>query len=137
MKKLIINTDGGSRGNPGKAAAGFVVRDEEGVIIAREGRYLGVVTNNDAEYAAVKQAFKFLTTTFSQDLPVQLELRADSTLVVNQLAGKFKIKNPRLKEVIEEIKELERSLGDVVYTYIPREQNFEADLLVNEILDSN
>ncbi len=137
MRKFIINTDGGSRGNPGKAAAAFVLHDENGQIIAREGGYIGVATNNDAEYAAVKEAFKYLSTNFSQDIPLEIELRADSQLVVNQLAGKFKIKNPRLKIVVDEIKNVEMKLGHVVYTYIPREQNKEADALVNEILDQN
>lgn len=137
MKKLIINTDGGSRGNPGKAAAGFIIRDEYGASLMEEGAYLGIATNNDAEYAAVKKALEKVIEAFIGDLPVEIEFRADSTLVVNQLSGKYKIKNQRLLQVIKAIKKMESHVGKVSYTYIPRAHNWEADKLVNQVLDRN
>lgn len=137
MRKLIINTDGASRGNPGLAAAGFIVTDESGDILLREGVALGVATNNEAEYAAVKNAFLKILLQFPQEFPLEVELRSDSMLVVNQLAGKYKIKSPHLKIIIAEIKNLEEKVGKASYLYIPRSQNSAADQLVNEILDQD
>lgn len=137
MSKLIINTDGGSRGNPGQAASAWTIRDNQDQLLDQGGVFLGLATNNEAEYLAVKHALQILINKFSPMIPMEIEIRADSTLVVNQLAGKFKIKNPRLKILIEEIKQLERQLGKITYHYIPRAENYEADRLVNEVLDKN
>lgn len=137
MEKLVINTDGGSRGNPGKAASACVIKDSRGELLYKGGVYVGLATNNEAEYQAVKFALKVLADKFPQHLPAGIQIKADSQLVVNQLCGKFKIKNPRLKVLIEEIKKLEGEVGEVDYTYIPRSENYEADRLVNEILDKH
>lgn len=137
MKKLIINTDGGSRGNPGKAAAGFIICDGDGTLLSEGGAYLGIATNNDAEYAAVQKALEHVLEAFAGKLPLEIEFKADSTLVVNQLSGKYKIKSQKLLQVIQKIKELETRAGSVRYTYIPRAENAAADRIVNQVLDRN
>ncbi|MBI2334997.1 ribonuclease HI family protein [Candidatus Daviesbacteria bacterium] len=131
--KLIIYTDGASRGNPGPASYGFTVSDEKGNLIYEEGRYIGVATNNVAEYTAVLEVFKYLKKKFPQRL--EIEFFADSRLVVEQLSGRFKIKNPNLKILFEQIKILEMETGEVFYRHIPRSRNFKADKLANEALD--
>ncbi|MBI4040162.1 ribonuclease HI family protein [Candidatus Daviesbacteria bacterium] len=135
MKKFIVYTDGASRGNPGQAAAGFVIQTPDGVIWVQEGVYLGHATNNVAEYTAVKMAFEKLLKDFIKDLPTEIEVRADSMLVVRQLQGLFKMKNPTLRVLFEGIKDLEPKLGKIVYQHIPRSQNFLADRMANMALD--
>lgn len=136
MKKLIINTDGGSRANPGKAAAGFVIKDEKGQILASDGQYLGIATNNEAEYGAIKLALQELIKQFNKDLPLNVVVKSDSQLVVNQLSGNYKIKKAHLKIIIDQIHLLEQQVGQVNYLQIPRAENFEADKIVNDTLDS-
>ncbi|MCL5784415.1 MAG: ribonuclease HI family protein [Patescibacteria group bacterium] len=135
MSKIIINTDGASRGNPGHASSSFIISTPEGVIWDQEGVYLGVATNNEAEYSAVKKALEKVKEKFSQQLPLEIEIRTDSLLIASQLSGKYKIKNERLKEFYNKVKNLENEIGSVEYTYIPREKNFLADRLANEALD--
>ncbi len=129
-----IFTDGGSRGNPGKAACAFVVYDDAGNIRQKRGIYLGTATNNEAEYNGVIEALGYL-----RDLGdignLNINFFLDSLLVVNQLNGLWKIKEPRLRELLMKVKELENN-RNVTYTHIPREKNYEADLLVNETLDA-
>lgn len=131
--KLIIYTDGASRGNPGRASYGFTISDEKVMVIYEEGKYIGITTNNVAEYTAVLEVFKYLKKKFHGNL--KIELFADSRLVVEQLSGRFKIKNPNLKILFDQIKVLEMEIGKVFYTHIPREKNFRADSLANEALD--
>lgn len=135
MKKFFINTDGGARNNPGPAASSFVISNEDGRVLLEGGKYLGVATNNDAEYTAVRIALEALVAQFGDNLPAEIEVKADSLLIVNQLSGLFKIKNDRLRVLFSQIKLLEEKVGSVNYTYIPREKNKEADALVNKILD--
>lgn len=132
--KLIIYTDGASRGNPGKASYGFTISDEKGNLVFEEGKFIGITTNNVAEYTAVLEAFKYLKNGYPEKH--QIDLFADSRLVVEQLSGRFKIKNPRLKLIFEQIKILEMEMGSVFYTHIPREKNFKADGLANWALDT-
>src|SRR3990167_7861741 len=108
--KLIIYTDGASRGNPGQASYGFTISDELGKLIHEQGEYIGITTNNVAEYSAVLEAFKYLKKKFNRNL--KIELFADSRLVVEQLSGRFKIKNPNLKIFFDQIKILEMELGN-------------------------
>lgn len=136
MKKIIINTDGAARGNPGPAAASFVIKDEDGSVLFEEGKHIGTATNNEAEYAAVKLALEKLADKFPSMLPASIELRSDSQLIVNQLSGRFKIKNERLKVFVDHIKQLEKQVGKVTYFYIPRAENFQADYLGNIALDN-
>ena len=97
---------------------------------------LGVATNNEAEYTAVKLALQRLAHDFSSDLPSVVEIKTDSQLVARQLAGIYKIKNPKLKVLFEEIKKLQGDIGKIVYTHIPRQENYLTDRLVNQSLDT-
>ena len=132
---LIINTDGASRGNPGPASYGYIIRSDDGVIQHQEGRVIGINTNNVAEYTAVLKAFEYSNEHFKRKAPHKVRLVADSMLVTQQLAGKFKIKNPILKIIFDKIKILEMELGEVTYEHTPRANNFIADRLANEALD--
>ncbi len=136
MEKIIINTDGGSRGNPGPGASAYLIFNQEGKLIDQDGLFLGITTNNVAEYTAVKIALESLK---KQILEVHLnvEVRSDSRLIVEQLSGRFKIKDEKLKKIHSEIKLLEIGIRKISYIYVPRASNIQADLLVNKILDDN
>jgi ribonuclease HI len=131
---LTIYTDGGARGNPGPAAAGVVIyRGSEK--IAEAGQYLGPQTNNWAEYEAVIYALgKVYELGLSREA---IEFKLDSLLVVEQLRGNWKIKEPALKQQVLKVQSLMKDVGTVVFAHIPREQNKEADRLVNETLDAH
>lgn len=138
MKRIIVYTDGGSRGNPGRAAVGVVFCDETGAITDKFGHYLGDgLTNNEAEYRAVVMAFEKLRKTMSPENMAQaeVEIRSDSQLLVNQMSGRFKIKNENIRNFVVTIHRLAEGFGKVFYTAIPREKNTEADRLVNEALE--
>ena len=137
MKKFKIFTDGASRGNPGHSAAAFVIQTDDGVIWVQDGCYIGQVTNNVAEYTAVKLALQRLIGDFAKHLPAEVEFVADSMLIASQLAGKFKIKQPHLMALWQEIKQLEPQAGQVTYTYTPRANNFLADKLANNAIDNH
>lgn len=137
MKKFIIFADGASRGNPGLASVGFLIKSSDGVIWVEDGLYLGTATNNVAEYSAVKLALKRLIDDFSNLLPVEVEVRVDSQLIARQLAGLYKIKNRALKTIFADIKQLEKMAGKINYIHIPRNQNFIADKLANQALDNH
>ena len=131
--KVFIYTDGASRGNPGHASFGFVIFDESGKMIYEEGKYLGYQTNNVAEYQAVLNALEYVKNNL--DKVENINFFADSRLVVEQLSGRFKIKNQNLKILVDQIKNLETKLGKVAYTHIYREENKQADRLANIALD--
>ncbi|MDP3758476.1 MAG: ribonuclease HI family protein [Candidatus Daviesbacteria bacterium] len=133
--KLIIYTDGASRGNPGHASYGFTISDGKGKLLYEEGKYIGITTNNVAEYTGVYEALKVVKKEFGK-ATLEIELFADSKLVIEQLTGRFKVKSAHLKPLIEKIKILTMELGGVVHTHIPRSQNSEADRLANLALDS-
>lgn len=133
--KLFIYTDGAARGNPGPASYGFVILEEE-KIVYKEGKTLGITTNNVAEYTGVLEALKYVKNKHLKK-NLKVELYADSKLVVEQLSGRYKIKAKHLKEIIEKIQILAIELGGVIYSHIPREQNSLADGLANEALDNN
>jgi len=131
MEELFLYTDGGSRNNPGPAAIGFVIKTKDGQILKKGGRFLGRATNNEAEYQALIEGLKKA----KELTPKRLTCFLDSSLVVNQLNGVFKIKEARLRRLIFEVKKLEPDFEFVRYQYIPREENKEADSIVNQILD--
>jgi ribonuclease HI len=138
MKKIIVYTDGGSRGNPGKAAIGVVFCNEKGQTIKRFGEYIGDdLTNNDAEYQAIIFALKKFKTVFGKAIAEisDVELRADSELVVKQLNGGYRIQNPKMQQFFMEIWNLKFDFKSVKFKHIAREKNKEADGLVNEALD--
>lgn len=129
---MTINTDGGSRGNPGPGACGVVIKDRHGHIVKEEGKFLGVCTNNEAEYRGLLLGLK-LAAELSSD---NLEVLMDSELVIKQLRGEYRVKEPRLSSFYHEAKELEKRFSSVSYISIPRERNKEADAIVNKILDN-
>lgn len=130
---LVVFCDGGARGNPGPAAAACVVEDRAGKKRYLCGKYLGEATNNQAEYAAVDLALEVIKENYQDKQDAAFFL--DSTLVANQLAGLYKVKNPSLRDLIFKIRQLESCLGEVYYQYVSREDNTEADGLVNRVLD--
>jgi ribonuclease HI len=140
---LQIHTDGGARGNPGPAAIGVVIEEildhDKGNLITQFGLKIGETTNNVAEYRAVIEAFKYLINHKSK-LTINgesvINFYADSSLIVNQLNGNFKIKLPHLRELMLQVRSLENEIGGIIkYNLIPREQNSQADFQVNKILD--
>ena len=132
--KLIVHTDGGARGNPGPAAIGVVITDETKKKIQEFGKRIGETTNNVAEYTAVIEALKKIK---ENDTSADCIFFLDSTLVVNQLNGLFKIKDAKLRALATEIRILEQEVRGVVsYHAVPREQNRRADFLVNTALDT-
>lgn len=132
--KLIIYADGASRGNPGPAAYGFTIQDEKGRLLYQEGRYIGRTTNNVAEYTAVLEALKHAKQYKRKAL--KIEIFADSKLVAEQLSGRYKIKSPHLKPLIQQIQFLGIELGGVIFNHVPRSQNSLADKLANQALDT-
>lgn len=132
---LTIFTDGASRGNPGEASYGFVITDELGNKVIEAGKYIGVATNNIAEYTAVLKAFEYIKQKLFNK-SIDLNFFMDSRLVVEQLSGRFKIKSENLKPLIINIKQLEKQFKSVKYTHVPREKNRGADFMANLALDT-
>lgn len=130
---LLIFTDGGSRGNPGPSASGYVILDSSQQILDEGGEYLGITTNNQAEYQAVKLALE-VAQKYGDSKELQFSI--DSLLVVNQLNGKWKVKNNDLVPVYQAIKDLSKSFKKVTFKHVRREFNKQADAKVNEVLDS-
>ncbi len=138
--KIIINTDGASRGNPGIGSVGIVISNEKGEILKKYGEYLGErITNNEAEYEAVIFSFKKMKLLFGKDKVknIEIEFRSDSELLVNQMNGKYKISEKHLQDLFMIIWNLKTEFGKVDFVHIPRERNKEADALANQALDEN
>lgn len=131
---LHLFSDGGSRGNPGQAAIAYILEDPiRGEVLKEHGERIGVETNNVAEYRALIEGLKA-----SQAYqPNRLICHLDSELVVKQLNGEYRVKMETLKPFVDEIQELAAELPDVVFTHIPREDNYRADALVNRALDED
>lgn len=132
-KEVKLYTDGGSRGNPGPSALGFVIVAMDGSTLAEGGRYLGITTNNQAEYQAVKTGLEEAQKLGARTVWIYM----DSLLVVNQMKGIFKIKNRDLWPIHEAIRELIKNFESVSFTHIPRELNRAADAMVNKTLDEH
>ena len=130
--KLVINTDGGSRGNPGNPAIGVVVDGRE------YGEYIGKTTNNVAEYKAVIFALKKAKALLGSKkaAETEVEIRADSELLVKQMNGEYKIKNEELQPLFFEIWNSKQDFKSVAFKHVPREENKDADRLVNQALDT-
>jgi probable phosphoglycerate mutase len=130
--KAKLFTDGGSRGNPGPAAYGFVLEAADGTVLEARGEAIGVATNNVAEYSALiagLERARLLGVT-------SVEVVSDSELLVKQMRGEYKVKNAALRELSIEASRLAREIGKVAYTAVRREHNELADRLVNEALDA-
>ena len=129
--KLIIYTDGGARGNPGPAGIGAVIYNEEKILVGEVSEYLGVATNNQAEYKALIAALKKAQSLGGTDL----DCRLDSELVVKQLRREYKVKNKDLAPLFLEVHNLSLNFKKISFSHIPRELNAEADSLANEAMD--
>lgn len=143
--KIKIFSDGGARGNPGPAGIGVVVRQVDQETKRQKdfeiSKFIGIATNNQAEYTAVMEALKWVITNLitandTSRVSVEAEFFLDSELVVEQLNGRYKVKNEGLKPLFWQIRDLIMQLGGkVTFKHIPREQNKEADRLVNQAID--
>jgi len=129
--EIKLYADGGSRGNPGPSAAGFVLLDMHDEVIFKNGLYLGVTTNNQAEYQALKLGLDEAHKRGAQEVHVFL----DSLLVINQMKGIFKIKNRDLWPIHQAIVDQLKNFKKVNFTHVPREFNQLADRMVNDILN--
>jgi ribonuclease H / adenosylcobalamin/alpha-ribazole phosphatase len=130
--KARLSTDGGSRGNPGPAAYGYVLEAEDGTVLDARGEAIGNATNNVAEYSGLIAG---LESALERGVE-EVEVVSDSELLVKQMRGEYKVKNETLRELVDEAEALERRLKRVTYTAVRREHNELADRLVNEALDS-
>jgi ribonuclease HI len=130
--KARLYTDGGSRGNPGPAAYGYVLESEDGTVLAAEGEAIGVATNNVAEYRGLVAG---LAKALELAVP-EIEVVSDSELHVKQMRGEYRVKNEALRRLSLEAKRLVHQLERVEYRHVRREQNDLADRLVNDALDA-
>lgn len=131
-RRLLIEADGGSRGNPGTAAGGAVVVDEEtGELLAELGVYVGIATNNVAEYSGMIVG---VTRALQIDPDARLRIRMDSKLVVEQMSGRWKIKHPDMADLAASARELLTGTP-VAFEWVPRLENSRADRLANEAMD--
>jgi catechol 2,3-dioxygenase len=131
MGKVTVNVDGGSRGNPGPAAVGVIVRDGDGEILEERGERIGRATNNVAEYRALLMGIEMAAAHGASEL----ELVGDSELVVRQVEGKYKVKDATLRELHAEVKRALQSFDSWSIRHVRREHNADADSLVNAALD--
>lgn len=135
LKHIKVHCDGGARGNPGPGACAFVVLNDNDEILHQQSKYLGTVTNNIAEYNGVILALNWL---IENDGYNQIDFYLDSQLVVNQLIGKYKIKNETLKKLRSNISDQEGELKTKIhYYYVPRNMNKLPDKLLNKEIDEN
>ncbi|PIR83192.1 ribonuclease H [Candidatus Kaiserbacteria bacterium CG10_big_fil_rev_8_21_14_0_10_56_12] len=135
--KFAIHADGGSRGNPGPAGSGAVIRNEGGEIVLTVSQFLGERTNNYAEYEAVILAFHALQKLVPEAArsSTEVTVKMDSELVVKQVNKEYKVKHPVLKEQFARLGDAIRSFGVVTFTHVPRAQNSDADALANDAMD--
>jgi ribonuclease HI len=131
LTEVKLYADGGSRGNPGPSASGFVIMSMDGQVVVKKGVYLGITTNNQAEYQALKLGLEEAKEMRIREVHVYM----DSLLVVNQMLGKFKVKNRDLWPIYESTRQLVSNFYNVSFTHVPRELNKVADGAVNEALD--
>jgi ribonuclease HI len=138
MKKIIIYTDGGAKGNPGPAAIGVIFCNQKGQIIKKFSQFLGESTNNVAEYKAVIFALKKFKSLFGKKLAskAEIEIRSDSELLVKQLSGKCKVLEPQIQKLFLEVWNLKFDFKEVKFKLISRKQNKLADELVKEAIKS-
>jgi len=132
-KRLMVFSDGGARGNPGPAAAAFIILSENGQVLATNSRYLGLRTNNQAEYEALIAALQFAATVNAEEVICHL----DSELVAKQFTGEYSVKNLELRKLWRKVQELNSCFKNVRFISVPRTniQIQKADALVNEALD--
>lgn len=129
---LIVHTDGAARGNPGPAGIGAVVTDPSGRVVAELAEGIGRATNNVAEYRAAIEGLRLAR----DHGATEVTLRADSMLLIEQLAGRYKVKAPHLRRYFDEARALMRGFDRVTLEHVPRAENAEADALANRGVDA-
>ena len=129
---MIVWTDGAARGNPGPAGAGALITDDDGLVLGEIAAGLGVATNNVAEYTAAILGLERAAELGAREVL----LRSDSRLVIEQLAGRWKIRNPTLRELHARATEIARRFSRITYEHVRRERNMEADRLANAGVDA-
>jgi ribonuclease H / adenosylcobalamin/alpha-ribazole phosphatase len=133
-RRLVVEADGGSRGNPGSAGYGAVVRDAAtGEVLAEESDSLGRATNNVAEYSGLIAGLRAAAGIAPG---ADVEVRMDSKLVVEQMSGRWQIKHPAMRPLAAQARQAAGALGRVSYTWVPRSRNAHADRLANEAMDA-
>ncbi|MBI2007648.1 reverse transcriptase-like protein [Candidatus Saccharibacteria bacterium] len=131
LEETKLYTDGGSRGNPGESACAYAICKMDGTVVEKAGFYIGIATNNQAEYYGFKRGLER-----ARELGInKINLYSDSELVVNQMNGKYKVKNQELAPLYQEVKALADSFEKIIITHVPRELNKTTDSEVNRILD--
>lgn len=136
--KITLFTDGGARGNPGPAGVGAIITDSTGKVLKETSQFIGEKTNNFAEYEAVIVGLQTLKKLFSKDKlkELDIEVKLDSELIQRQLSGIYQIKEPTLFGQFIKVHNMQvKDFPKIKFTYIPREQNKEADRLANEAMD--
>jgi ribonuclease HI len=131
VPKLTVNVDGGARGNPGPAAIGAIIRDGEGEVLEERGERIGHATNNVAEYRALLLGIELAAAHGASEL----ELVGDSELIVRQVEGRYKVKDATMRELHGQVKAALRPFESWSIRHVRREQNADADRLVNAALD--
>jgi ribonuclease HI len=132
-KRVLLYADGGSRGNPGPSALGYVICSPDDELVLVEGsKYLGITTNNQAEYHALREGLEACAALGAMSVAV----RMDSLLVVNQLKGIFKVKNRDLWPIYDAVRQLSKRFSEISFDHVPRELNKKADAEVNKALDA-
>lgn len=131
LNKLFLSTDGGARGNPGPAALGYVLTDAVGELVYEQGKYLGETTNNVAEYSALVEGLKKALELGASEIIIQM----DSELIVKQMSGEYKIKQPHLQALAKEVRELLSKFQHHEFKHVLRAYNKAADKQVNLAID--
>lgn len=131
MTTLVVEADGGSRGNPGVAAGGAVVIDADGEVLTEVGVYVGIASNNVAEYNGLLAG---LSAAFERDPDASVHVRMDSRLVVEQMTGRWKVKHPDMQQLVRRAQEVVAGRS-VTYEWVPRLSNARADKAANEAMD--
>jgi ribonuclease HI len=129
----VANIDGGARGNPGPAAYGVIIHNAQGELLAELGEYLGIQTNNVAEYSGLLAALNWAL----REKMGSIKVLSDSELLVRQMRGQYKVKNPALKELFDRAQAMVRRLDQFAIEHVRREANRAADRMVNQVLDSH
>jgi probable phosphoglycerate mutase len=130
--EIIANIDGGARGNPGPAAYGVVIRNSKGEVLAELGKYLGIQTNNVAEYSGLLAALDWAVGKHTS-----LKVLSDSELLVRQMQGRYKVSSPALKPLFDRARAAVRKLDQFAIEHVRRESNRDADRIVNDVLDKS
>ncbi len=131
--EVIIYSDGASRGNPGRSAIAFQIMTKDGKLLKKNSRYIGIRTNNQAEYEALISALRSASTLTDQKVTCYL----DSEVIVNHLKGRYKVRNSELKTLWSKVQELKHGFSEITFTHVSRTNTHikETDRLVNEALD--